>query len=95
MQAERAEGHLANELLGDDDDDGAALKAVNLNSEKDYKEFGKNVGAILLGGKAPYRIENFYKELSKDLGKHLDSKQIKKISDSLQSIYNMKLQEEK
>jgi hypothetical protein len=33
--------------------------------------------------------------MSKDLGEHLDSKQIKKIHDSMMSVYNMKLQEEK
>jgi len=50
------------------------LKSVNLSSEKEYKDFGKNIAEILYSGKAPYRIENFYKELSKDLGKILDSK---------------------
>ena len=73
MQAEQAEKNLASDLLGGDDES-AALKAVNLNSEKDYREFGKNVADILFGGKAPYRIENFFKDLTKDLGKHLDSK---------------------
>ena len=41
------------------------------------------------------RIEAFYKELSKDLPQHCDSKQIKKIADHLQSIYNTKLNDEK
>ena len=54
------------DLLGGDE--GPSLKQVNLNSEKDYKDFGKMVAEILFKGKAPYRIENFYKELSKDLG---------------------------
>ena len=46
-----------------DDEGTPGLQSVNLNSEKDYKEFGKNVGQTLYGGKAPYRIENFYKNL--------------------------------
>jgi len=75
MQAIASEYGIARDLLGDDVDESPALpKAASLNSEKDYKEFGKNIAEILYGGKAPYRIENFYKELSKDLGKHLDSK---------------------
>ena len=89
-----AEQNLADDLLGDDDDT-AVLKHVNLNSEKDYRDFGKKIAEMLYDGKAPYRIENFFKELTKDMGKQLESKQIKKISDSLVSVYNMKLQEEK
>jgi len=60
--------------LGDDEEPTPSLSQVSLNTEKDYKEFGKNVGETLYKGKAPYRIENFYRELSKDIGKHLDSK---------------------
>jgi hypothetical protein len=41
------------------------------------------------------RIESFFKELSKDLPQHCDSKQIKKIADQLQQMYNQKLTEEK
>jgi hypothetical protein len=49
----------------------------------------------LYNGKAPYRIENFFRELAKDLPANADSKQIKKIADHLTSLYNMKLIEEK
>jgi len=71
-----AEANIANNLFGGlgDDEQASGLEQINLNSEKDYKEFGKKVATKLHGGKAPYRIENFYKELTKDLGKHLDSK---------------------
>ena len=41
------------------------------------------------------RIESFFKELTKDLPEHCDSKQIKKIADNFQQIYNAKLKEEK
>lgn len=47
---------------------------VNLNSEKDYKNFGTKTATVLYGGSAPYRIENFFRELCKDLPEHCDSK---------------------
>ena len=92
-----AEDQLANQLFGGDDEgvSGLDMKNVKLNSEKEYKEFGKCTADILYKGKAPYRIENFYKELGKDLPKNADSKQIKKIADHFTSLYNMKLIEEK
>jgi hypothetical protein len=57
-----------------------------LNTEKEYKEFGTNVAKILYAGSAPYRIENFYRELSNNIAEHCDSKQIQKIIDHLQII---------
>ena len=90
-----AEDQLANQLFGGEDEAGVDLKNVKLNSEKEYKEFGKATGDVLFKGKAPYRIENFYRELSKDLPTHCDSKQIKKIADYMTSLYNKKLVEEK
>jgi hypothetical protein len=45
-----------------------------LNSEKEYKEFGVNVAKILYAGSAPYRIENFYREVSANIQDHCDSK---------------------
>lgn len=71
------------------DDD--ATPVVQLNSEKDYKEFAKKIAGPLYAGHAPYRIEFFFKELARDLPKHCDSKQIKKIADSMESLYNSKL----
>jgi len=53
---------------------------VILASEKDYKQLGTKVAEALYSGSAPYRIEAFFKELSKDLPQHTDSKQIEKIS---------------
>lgn len=47
-----------------------------MNSEKEYKEFGANVAKILYAGSAPYRIENFYKEVSTNIAEHCDAKQI-------------------
>ena len=57
--------------------------------------YGQNVGKVLYAGSAPYRVENFFKDLCKDLPNHCDSKQIKKIADHLQSLYNTKLAQEK
>ena len=68
---------------------------ITLNTEKEYKNFGKKVGDTLYAGHAPYRIEQFFKELCKELPTTCDSKQIKKISDSILSIYNTKLRAEK
>lgn len=45
-----------------------------MNSEKEYKEFGVNVAKILYAGSAPYRIENFYREVSANIQDHCDSK---------------------
>ena len=66
-----------------------------LNLEKDYVNFGKKVSDVLYNGKAPYRIPAFFKELSRELPKHLESLRIKEILDSLTTIYNEKVKEEK
>ena len=72
-------------------DEGEEAKAtVNLNSEKDYKQFGAKVGKALYAGSAPYRIEAFFKELSKELPQHADSKQIEKISQHFKTMFNAK-----
>ena len=71
--AEAADANLADQLIGDEV--GASVDtSVTLNTEKDYKEFGKSVAKALYAGKAPYRIENFFKELTKDLATQQDSK---------------------
>jgi predicted GTPase len=57
--------------------------------------YGQSVGKVLYSGSAPYRIENFFKEMCKDLPNHCDSKQIKKIADHLNTLYNTKLAQEK
>lgn len=93
---EAQEKQAADQLFGNDSDEEKLVqKAVNLNSEKDYKEFGKSTADILYKGKTPYRVENFFRELCKDLPEHCDSKQIKKIADHLQVIFNTKQQQEK
>ena len=56
------------QLFGGDNADGEP-KEIKLNNEKEYKDFGKTTGEILLKGNCPYHVEKFYKELSKDLGK--------------------------
>jgi hypothetical protein len=69
------------------------VESKNLNKEGDYTEFGKKVNKVLHEGKAPYNIHFFYKELMKDLGKHADKDVIKKILDSMTTIYNEKVKE--
>ena len=61
---QKAEQVLADQLFGGEGEDGPRVK---LNSEKEYKDFGRKTAEILYKGSAPYRIENFYKELSKDI----------------------------
>jgi hypothetical protein len=65
-----AEKGLTDQLFGGMDEPAP----VNLNSEKDYKNFGTKTATVLYGGSAPYRIENFFRELCKDLPEHCDSK---------------------
>lgn len=86
---------MADALFGEDEKQPNTVSKVSLTSEKEYKAYGENVGKVLYSGSFPVRIEAFYKEMSKDLPQHCDSKQIKKIADHLQSMYNTKLQEEK
>ena len=53
------------------------------------------MAGVLYEGQAPYGIPDFYQDLMKDLNKHLESKDIKVILDSLTAIYNEKLKKEK
>lgn len=71
------------------------VNANSLNLEKDYVNFGKKVAGTLYQGQAPYRIPVFFKELVRDLSKHIDSKKIKEILDSVTALYNEKVREEK
>ena len=50
---------------------------------------------ILYQGSAPYRIENFMRELCKDLPEHCDSKQILKIVDHLSIMQKALAKKEK
>ena len=65
---------MTNDLFGADDDNQGKVKEWKLNSEKEYKEFGKHTAKILYKGSTPYRVENFFRELCKDLPEHCDSK---------------------
>ena len=91
---QEAEKGLADQLFGGTEPEERS-PALKLNSEKEYKMYGQSVGKVLYAGSAPYRVENFFKDLCKDLPTHCDSKQIKKIADHLQLIYNQKLAAEK
>lgn len=66
-----------------------------MNSEKDYKEFGKHTAKTLFKGSTPYRTENFFRELCRDMPEHLDSKQIGGIVEYMKSIFNQKQKLEK
>lgn len=77
-----AEKGLADQLFGGMDGD-APVGKISLNSEKEYKEFGKKTGQLLFQGSAPYRVINFFRELCKDMPEHLDSKQIQAVVDHL------------
>ena len=68
---------------------------VKLNDEKDYKNFGDDVGKILYAGKAPYRIENFFKSLCKDLPEHCEAKYMKNIVDHLTNMHKAQVKKEK
>jgi hypothetical protein len=90
-----AEADMADQLFGAEESQPNTVSKVSLTNEKEYKAYGVAVGSVLYSGSFPVRIESFYKEMSKELPEHCDSKQIKKIADHLQSIYNAKLAEEK
>lgn len=85
-----AEHDITDQLFAD-----INVEAAQMNLEKDYVSFGKKVSEVLYNGKAPYRIPAFYKELTRDLSKQIDSQKIKEILDSLTTIYNEKVKEEK
>jgi hypothetical protein len=53
------------------------------------------VSKTLLAGNAPYHIDKFFKELSKELPEHCESKQLKSIADYMMLMYNTKLKKEK
>lgn len=91
---QEAERGLADQLFGGGESE-VTSPSLKLNSEKEYKVYGQNVAKTLYSGSAPYRVENFFKDLCKDLPNHCDSKQIKKIADHLQLIFNQKLAAEK
>ena len=91
---QEAEKGLADQLFGGAEE-AEEKPTVRLNSEKEYKVYGQSVGKVLYSGSAPYRVENFFKDLCKELPNHCDSKQIKKIADHLQMLYNQKLAAEK
>lgn len=78
---QEAEKGLADQLFGGEVEDTTKSPSLILNSEKEYKMYGQSVGKVLYHGSAPYRVENFFKDLCKDLPTHCDSKQIKKIAD--------------
>lgn len=85
-----AEEDITESLFGDLNTD-----AKRLTSEKDYINFGKKVAGVLYQGEAPYRIPAFFKELFRDINKDLDAKKIKEVLDSITTIYNEKVKEEK
>lgn len=68
---------------------------VKLNSEDDYKAFGKKTAGILYGGSCPYRIESFCSELFRELPEHCNSKQINEIIRRLQAIQYQLQKDEK
>ena len=49
----------------------------------------------MYAGSAPYHIDKFFKESSKEIAEHCDSKQIKGIADHFMAMYNAKLKKEK
>ena len=96
MMSMKADAALADQLFGDESESTVTSSlSRKLSTEKEYKEFGADVAKVLYSGQSPFRIEAFFKDLCKDIGKHLDSKQIKKISTHLESKFNLKLTEEK
>jgi hypothetical protein len=70
---QEAEKGLADQLFGGELEE-AKSPSLILNSEKEYKMYGQSVGRVLYNGSAPYRVENFFKDLCKDLPTHCDSK---------------------
>lgn len=91
MDAERG---LADQLFGGMDLD-APVGKIALNSEKEYKNFGMKTGQLLYQGSAPYRVENFFRELCKDLPEHCDSKQIQKVVDFMSIMQKALAKKEK
>ena len=77
---QQAEASLADQLFGAEE---VQAEPLSLNTEKEYKDFGKKIADHLYQGKAPYHVDKFFKELTRSLPEHCDSKQIKSMVDSL------------
>jgi 5'-deoxynucleotidase YfbR-like HD superfamily hydrolase len=90
MLSRAAEDDITESLFGD-----LNTTAKSLVAEKDYQNFGKKVAGVLYQGQAPYRIPAFFKEVFRDIQKELDSKKIKEVLDSITTLYNEKVKEEK
>lgn len=86
----QAEQDMADILFAD-----INVSAKQLNTENDYKSFGKKIQGVLYKGQAPYRIPAFFKEVLTGLSGQLDSKKIKEILDNVTTLYNEKVKEEK
>jgi hypothetical protein len=71
------------------------VNANQLNTENDYKNFGKKAGGVLNDGQAPYRIPAFFKEAISGVTAKLTSLQIKEILDNVTTHYNEKVKQEK
>ena len=91
---QEAERGLADQLFGDVDEEARGEK-VKLSTEKEYKNYGKNVAKNLFTGETPYNVPVFYKELMKGLQDNCESKHIKAIVDSMTTVYNEKCKKEK
>lgn len=72
------------------------MESSGLKAEKNYVKFAEQVGEVLYAGEAPYNIPAFFNELSKGLNREdLDSRDLKKILDKIQGLYNQKIAAEK
>lgn len=67
LMEQAQEKNLVDQLFAGDVESGNKPPTVILASEKDYKQLGSKVAEALYAGSAPYRIEAFFKEISKDL----------------------------
>ena len=66
-----------------------------MTTEAEYVLLAKKVSKLLLEGRAPYRVHSFFKEMFKDLPIQLESGDLKKILDSITTVYNEKVKQEK
>jgi len=92
---QQAEAGMVDQLFAAEEGETAQPTIVKLNDQKDYIKFGEQTAKILYAGAAPYRIENFMKELCKDLKEHCDAQQIKKILDNITLMHKEKEKAEK
>jgi hypothetical protein len=88
--SQAAEADITDQLFQDFQDDGKSLK-----SEKEYIAFGEKVSNVLQEGQSPPYLLAFFKQTFKALGADSQSKDVKKIVDSLTAVYNEKLKAEK